>query len=582
MIDESTWFPIRIPRSAILLAAVLFAGCASAPHNSAQQGHQSAGHVPPAKPPRPLPELELSEELLYQVMVAEFAERGGINHLAAHGYLTAAKNSRDPRLAEKATRSAIHAKDQGRALQGALLWVELEPEHQEARRTLLTLLVISGQLEQATPYLQTLLNPTDPNYTANLSIAVQILAKSSKAEQSLALFDRVTEGQSQRGEVIYAGAKLAHRLKLLEQALARLDTLLEQEFHEPGVLLKVKLLTVFQEKKEALQLTRDYLEEHSDSVPLRLSYSRQLVNLRRFEEALTEFRTLATNSPEDPDIRYGLGILALQRGLLNEATAQFLKLLELKQRENESRYTLGRIAEQRGEIDAAIDWYRTVKISPQHFEAHYQAAILIGHRDGLDAAIEYIRSIEKPHGRDILRFLIAEGNLFQEFDQPQNAYDSFTKALELSPTEPMVLYARAMVAEELDRIDLLELDLGKILESDPNHTQALNALGYTLADRTDRLEEALDYVSRAYELEGDSPAIMDSMGWVLYRLERYEEALPYLQRAADKLDDGEIYAHLIEVLWVMGQKQKARQAWDRVLKFAPGHPDLRQVEHYFR
>ena len=570
-----------------LLAGILLGGCATtisqpiAADNSPIRA-SAPNTAPPSAPPRKLPQQELTGSLLYQIMVAEFAERQGMLALSAHGYLTAAHTSRDPRLAQKGTQMAIYAKDRSRALQGAQLWAEIEPDHPEANQTLLTLQVLNGQLEQATPRLRELLNPELPQYRANLTTVVGLLATSKQGQPVLTLFDEVTQSQTLTTEVLFAGASLATHLELLDDALQRIDTLLFREFHQQGVLLKVQLLNKQQKKEDALKFIFSQLNKHPNSTTLRLSYARQLIAMEQTKAALVEFRILVTSAPKDADIRYGLGVLALQDGSLAEAKTQFLKLLELQNRVDESRFILGGISEQEGDMGAAIEWYRTVGISNHYFEAHYQAALLMSQRDGVDSAIAHLRQLEKPHERDILRFLIAEGNLYQQYDHPQDAYESFTQALAIAPDEPVVLYARAMVAIELDRIEILEQDLGHILKNDPNHSQALNALGYTLADQTDRLEEALGYISKAYELEGDTPAVLDSLGWVYYRLERYEEALPYLNKAAELQDDAEIYIHLIEALWAVGHKDQAFTIWNRLQKFAPDNPLLQRVEHYFR
>ncbi|HKJ75731.1 MAG TPA: tetratricopeptide repeat protein, partial [Gammaproteobacteria bacterium] len=169
------------------------------------------------------------------------------------------------------------------------------------------------------------------------------------------------------------------------------------------------------------------------------------------------------------------------------------------------------------------------------------------------------------------------GELLRENGRLEEAVAVYTAALERFPDNAELLYARAMVAERLDRIDRLEEDLRRILANDPDNTQALNALGYTLADRTDRYQEAHELIRKAYEQAPDDPAVIDSMGWVLYRMGRNEEALKHLRRAYRLRADGEIAAHLVEVLWQTGREDEAREFAEQAREQFPEHELLKEV-----
>ena len=169
---------------------------------------------------------------------------------------------------------------------------------------------------------------------------------------------------------------------------------------------------------------------------------------------------------------------------------------------------------------------------------------------------------------------LVEGEILSQVDLSVEAYKLYSDYLASQPDDTEILYARALVAESLDRLDEAETDFRHILEIDPDNTRSLNALGYTLADRTDRYEEALVYVEKAYAQSPDDPAIIDSMGWVLYRLGRLQESRDYLQRAYDMTQDSEIAAHLGEVMWAMGDRDAARALWQSARKANPGDPML--------
>ncbi|MBF0470246.1 MAG: tetratricopeptide repeat protein, partial [Gammaproteobacteria bacterium] len=209
-----------------------------------------------------------------------------------------------------------------------------------------------------------------------------------------------------------------------------------------------------------------------------------------------------------------------------------------------------------------------------YLESHFLAATLIAERDSLEEGLNYLQGVTITSTEGEKRRLVTQAELQLLYKQTEAAVASYTLALESAPKDKDILYARAMVYEKLDRIDLLESDLLRVLQFYPDNSTALNALGYTLADRTDRYDEALQYIEKALKQHPDDAAILDSMGWVLYKMGRYNESLPYLNRANSLREDGEIAAHYGELLWVSGDEEKAREVWAKAKEFAPDHEIL--------
>ena len=173
-----------------------------------------------------------------------------------------------------------------------------------------------------------------------------------------------------------------------------------------------------------------------------------------------------------------------------------------------------------------------------------------------------------------LETLLVEANLLLEADRGQEAFDTLTGALNEFPDNTRLLYMRSLIAVGLDQIDTAETDLRAVLALEPSNAAALNALGYTLADRTSRLEEAEGLIQRAYALEPEDAAIIDSMGWIAYRMGRFEEARRYLEQAFLRDRNAEIAAHLGEVIWVLGDTSRARQVWNEGMRIEPGNQTL--------
>ncbi len=259
------------------------------------------------------------------------------------------------------------------------------------------------------------------------------------------------------------------------------------------------------------------------------------------------------------------------------------QLVEMDQRQGEAQYYLGRIYENRRLYEEAIDWYEQVHAGEYSFDARLRVAELLGVLERSEEAIAQLDAMLKGSQStgSLVRIYITKGELMRSARRYTEAMEVFNTALEIVPGNSDLLYARALVAEKLGRIDLLEADIRTILTTEPDNAHALNALGFTLADQTDRYEEAFGYLERAIEIMPDDPAIIDSWGWVHYRLGRHEEAIRLLRKALSRLDDAEIAAHLGEVLWVTGQHDEAREVWQRALQKAPDDPLLLEVMQRF-
>ena len=278
---------------------------------------------------------------------------------------------------------------------------------------------------------------------------------------------------------------------------------------------------------------------------------------------------------------YSLGLLYLQTNQLGEAEKYFLRLTGLKKRVFDANYYLARIAEERDQLDKANDLYQGVHGGENYLDARIRLSLILAKQGDVDKALNNIRSIQKARGSSRLILIQAEGEILINAKRYQEAMDFFNGAIK-EKSHVDILYSRAMLAEKMGRMDLLETDLKTILEEDANNATALNALGYTLADRTDRYEEAYGYIQRAYELSPSDFYILDSMGWVLYRLGRLDEAVEYLQKALELRNDPEIAAHLGEVLWVRGDRQAAKDIWDTALKDTPTDDRLLNVIKRFK
>ena len=311
-----------------------------------------------------------------------------------------------------------------------------------------------------------------------------------------------------------------------------------------------------------------------------MAYARLLMEVRQYDKALSQFELLSAREPENTDISYALGLLYLQSNRLEESETLFRKLSRQDHLTDSANYYLGRIAEEKRNYNEAGAWYQGVHQGEHYFDAQVRLAMLLARAGQVDAARKHLRSIQPQSAQQALILIQAEGDMLIAAEQYEAAVAVYTRALG-DRYDADLLYARAMAAEKLGRLDILEADLRTILEREPEHAQALNALGYTLADATDRYDEAYDLIKKALALRPNDFYILDSMGWVLYRLGRLDEAIEYLSKALSIRQDPEIAAHLGEVLWVRGKREQAKQVWEAALQQTPEDSRLLDVIERF-
>src|SRR3569623_1039419 len=511
-------------RAVLLVVPALLAGCAS--HMANQKGEPTAASPAAATaaaasaPPAPKVITSVPPETMYQVLVAEVAMQRGQYDVAIKHYLELARETKDKRLAERAARVAVYALDNESALDAAKLWVELDPASLEARQVLTAFFIRNGQLVEAQHQLEAVLAEVPADDDSAFMLIAGLLG-----------------GQQAR------------------------------------------ILTMRGKASEALVLLEDASKKDPKNVGLRTAYARLLVDAKQYEKAFEQFKLVNKRVPDDGDVLFALGVLAVQLDRVDEGEHYLLKLNRAnKAYTAESAYYLGRIAEEfRKDPDKAIQWYAQVDRGENALESQIRIAYLTAQKGDVDLAIAGLRNVAARGPAQVLRVYLVEGQLQRDAGRYQEALDVCDCGLEELPDNNDLLYSRAMVAEKLDKLDLMESDLKRVLAREPDNVDALNALGYTLADRTRRYDEATDYIQRALQLRPDSHYVLDSMGWLQYRLGNYQDAAKYLRRALEANPDSEIAAHLTEVLWVMGDRQAARSVWKQALDASPGNKYLLEV-----
>lgn len=584
-------------RPALLaVLGLLLAACAQGPVREAtpaaapaidegqlEQPASKAGAALTPSAKRDLPNQDLTEAVLYEYLLAEIAGQRGSIGLSAQAYADLAKRTRDPRIAKRATEIALYARMPNAAIEAAKIWYETEPSSMQALQTLTSLLINAKRNEEALPYLQRLLAAEGNSAADGFLQLSRLLANSQDKAVTLKLVQQLAQPYPKLAQAHFAVAQAAAAAGQSELALAEVRAASElKPDWEPAALLEAQLL---QRQSSALALQRlaAFIDLYPKAKDVRMSYARVLVAERRYPEARAEFQTLSKDFPDNVDVVFAVGVLSLQLQDYALAEANFKRLLLLPYREkNTVRLYLGQLAEEQKNYPEALRWYEEVASGEQHLQAQIRYALVLNKQGKLDAARAYLRQVEAGTSQAKAQLLLTEAQMLRDANRTREAFDLIGGALKSMPDQPELLYDYAMLAEKLERMDLLEVSLKKLISLQPEHAHAYNALGYSLADRNLRLPEAQALIEKALQLAPEDPFIIDSMGWLLYRTGKNQQALEYLRKAYSARPDPEIAAHLGEVLWVAGERSEAEKIWLEAAEKVPGNDALNNTIKRFK
>ena len=545
-----------------------------------------------------LPDVTLTGKILYQLMMSEIAAQRGLPDAAFVTELNLATETRDPRLARRATELAVGIGQPAAALQAAKLWVELAPNSAESTNALLTILVSSNRLDEAEPIMRRVLLAAGPTPKAFGQIH-GLLSRSPNRAGALALFEKLTADSPGIPEVQLMLAQSAQTAGEKAKAIEHVRTAssLKKDWDIATIMLAQYLQP--DSPRQAEETLIAFLNHHPKSIEVRLAYANFLVNEQRKADASAQFQRLLSEAPTNPDTLYALGTIAYRAGSATESEAFFKRFLEVSQKQyqrshessdgsNESALNTGRspngayvflaqIAEDRKDYDQALDWLSQVQGGSDFLNAHIKRATILAHQGKLQQAREELTELAVSSPRDRALLTIAEAQLLRDSGQEQAAFDLLSRALANQPDNPELLYEHGMSAVKLNQLDAMETSMRKLIRLRPAYPHGYNALGYTLADNNVRLPEALALIEKAMSLAPDDPSIIDSLGWVHYRLGNLPLAIENLQRAYRLRADADVAAHLGEALWASGQHAEAEKIWAEASRKEPANEALRQT-----
>jgi tetratricopeptide (TPR) repeat protein len=561
--------------SALFLALVFLSGCQSLAPVQPQT-------TPAPKDTAPAPEAKpqvygsFTQETLVSLLSAELAGQRNRFDIALDNYVTQAINTQDPGVSERAFRIAEYLGADQAALDTSLIWAKNDRDNLEAQRAAAIQLARAGRYDDSMVYMEKVLQGQGDTHFDFLALS----ASETNPETRNALltsFDRLLVKYPNNGQLIFGKALLLQQNGDAEASLQLLENNPPKEGEIAPILLRARLLQGMNRGKEALPILEKSIKKYPEDKRLRLTYARMLVEQNRMEDAKVQFSSLVQQYPDDDELRFSLALVCLEAKAWDEAAGYLEELIARGAHEDSAHLNLGRIHEERNDPQSALAEYAQVGPGPDFLAAQLrQADILMSNGSAAEASKRLAEARDAQPEVAVQLYLI-EAETLSNNNQVDRGWQVLNQALKQYPDDLNLLYTRSMMAEKRGDLVQMEKDLRAILKREPDNAMALNALGYTLSDRTTRYAEAKELIEKAHSLNPEDPAVLDSLGWVNYRLGNLDEAERLLRQALERFPDHEVAAHLGEVLWAKGEQREARKVWSKALQDQPDSPILRST-----
>jgi tetratricopeptide (TPR) repeat protein len=522
---------------------------------------------------------QIDPDVLYMLVTAEIAGQREQYDVALEGYLEAARRVNNSRVAERAAKIALFLKDTAKTQEAVSLWLKEEPDNLVARKIAILSALRQGKMPESVESLNFLAEKDPAGFEATLLELVKALGKEGKGKFLMEVFDQVSDANSDTASIFFAKAFLAMHLKQNTLAQENIDQALElQPEWTKALLIKVQLAVLAKDDDKAKAILLQAMDNEPNNERLNNMLAKLYIKTTEYEEAASTYVDLLEINPKNTEAQFSLALVYLQLKQDDDAKALFGKLVEHPRWQAQSSLYMGRIEAKQKQVEKALTWFDRVTSGPLVLEAGISSVSLLMREKRYDEAAARLSSLKDKHPKQELRLVLLQAELYNKQKQYQQAFDVLTKALLEKPEQKDLLYTRALIAERLNMVDVAEGDLKYILEKYPDDANTLNALGYTLIDRTDRYDEAAVYLQKAIELKPNEPVIQDSYGWLMFKQGKLEEAVEYLSKAYEVFQGEEIAVHLIQVYWKIGEEGKAKDLFEKVFEESPDNEYILEVQ----
>ena len=510
-------------------------------------------------------------------MLAEIASQRGELNLASELFLDLAKQTDSALLAERATRLTTYTRNGTIALEASKIWNELNKDSIDAQQALSEILVANNKLNEAKPILQKLLLKEKTRASGFLYLN-SLLSRVQDKKAVLTLVTDLAQPYPKLAEAHFAIAHAAWIIKdqkTYEKELASINQI-KPDWEMP-ILFKGQILA--QESAErALAFYSEFLNKYPKSNEVRLEYAKLLTNGRKFNEAKNEFIKLVNTANSSSEITIAVGLLSVELEDYDLAEKYFLQSLKRNPKDKDQIFIyLAKIADKKNQNETAITWLNKINNGPHFIESKLIAAEIIAKKESIDKALIFLNGLKANSPEENLSLIQSKTSFLTRANRHQEAFQLMQNEASNFAHSPEFKFDYALLADKLHKYDLMEKLLREAIKIKPDYAVAYNALGYSYADRNINLEDAKKYIEVALSIAPNNHYILDSMGWLYYRLGKLDSALSFIQKAYDIQSDPEIAAHLGEILWVQGKKKEAEDIWQLSLQSFPDNEILKET-----
>ena len=565
-----------------VVTLVLLSGCSYFSLKS-EALEESVGSNKSAEVKEKIPSKELNKsiepDVLYILLTAELAGQRGQYDIALEGYLLAAKKTKDPRFSERAVMIAMYIKDNSRTNEALSLWLTQDPKNQSARKIATLMALRSGDKALALTHLNALLDFDQATFEGVLLEITTVLEKEEKQALVSDALDAMLIQHPNLAEIYFIQALLAIQNKDRDLAEAKIKQALKyRPDWDKALLCQAQIAIYAGDLSEASALLKKALVKYPSNLKMSKMLAQVFIKDEHYKEALDLYRKIISNNPLDVESQFAEGLIYLQLNQEGEAEGIFRKLEGQTEWKYQADFYLGKIKEKQGSYKKALEFYDKVSDGAFVFDASLSAISLLQRDKQFNEANERLSALQSKFPKQIVRLTLIQAELFSQQKNYEKSFEILSKALAENPNQKEYLYARALIAEHLSKLDVVEGDLNKILAIEPNNVETLNALGYSLLNNPSRYVDAEKFLKKALSLSPNEAVIIDSYGWLQFKLGNFSGALNYLQQAYDKQKEPEIAAHLAEVMWVSGKKDEAEKLVSRLIRENPADEYLKDVE----
>ena len=565
-----------------VVTLVLLSGCSYFSLKS-EALEESVGSNKSAEVKEKIPSKELNKsiepDVLYILLTAELAGQRGQYDIALEGYLLAAKKTKDPRFSERAVMIAMYIKDNSRTNEALSLWLTQDPKNQSARKIATLMALRSGDKALALTHLNALLDFDQATFEGVLLEITTVLEKEEKQALVSDALDAMLIQHPNLAEIYFIQSLLAIQNKDRDLAEAKIKQALKyRPDWDKALLCQAQIAIYAGDSSEASALLKKALVKYPNNLKMSKMLAQVFIKDEHYKEALDLYHKMISNNPSDVESQFAEGLIYLQLNQEDEAEGVFKKLEGQDEWKYQADFYLGKIKEKQGSYKKALEFYDKVSDGAFVFDASLSAISLLQRDKQVNEANARLSALQSKFPKQIVRLTLIQAELFSQQKNYEKSFEILSKALAENSNQKEYLYARALIAEHLGKLDVVEGDLNKILAIEPDNVETLNALGYSLLNNPSRYVDAEKFLKKALSLSPNEAVIIDSYGWLQFKLGNFSGALNYLQQAYDKQKEPEIAAHLAEVMWVSGKRDEAEKLVSRLIRENPADEYLKDVE----